>query len=62
MNTVKLLLLSQSVTALLCLLLLIWNESEASCGTTTLRLFETMFAIVSIYTMREQTKISWHYE
>ena len=59
MNTVKLLLLVQSVSALLCLLLLIWNESEVSCSTTTLRLFETMFAIVSIYTMREQAKISW---
>ena len=59
MNTVKLLLLVQSVSALLCLLLLIWNESEVSCSTTTLRLFETMFAIVSIYTMQEQAKISW---
>jgi hypothetical protein len=59
MNAVKLLLLAQSVSALLCLILLIWNESEVSCGTTTLRLFETMFAIVSVYTMREQAKISW---
>ena len=59
MNAVKLLLFAQSVSALLCLLLLIWNESEVSCGTTTLRLFETMFAIVSVYTMREQAKISW---
>mgnify|MGYP006936008417 CR=1 FL=1 len=59
MKAVKLLLLAQSVSALLCLLLLIWNESEVSCGTTTLRLFETMFAIVSVYTMREQAKISW---
>jgi hypothetical protein len=59
MNAVKLLLLAQSVSALLCLLLLIWNESEVSCGTTTLRLFETMFAIVSVYTMREQAKIFW---
>jgi hypothetical protein len=59
MKAVKLLLLVQSVSALLCLLLLIWNESEVSCGTTTLRLFETMFAIVSVYTMREQAKISW---
>ena len=59
MNAVKLLLLAQSVSALLCLLLLIWNESSVSCGTTTLRLFETMFAIVSVYTMREQTKMSW---
>lgn len=59
MNAVKLLLLVQSVSALLCLLLLIWNESELSCGTTTLRLFETMFAIVSVFTMREQAKISW---
>lgn len=59
MNALKLLLLASSVSALLCLLLLIWNESEVSCGTTTLRLFETMFAIVSVYTMREQAKISW---
>ena len=59
MNAVKLLLLAQSVSALLCLLLLIWNESLVSCDTTTLRLFETMFAIVSVYTMREQTKMSW---
>ncbi len=59
MNTIKLILLAQSVSALLCLLLLIWNESEVSCGTTTLRLFETMFAIVSVFAMKEQTKISW---
>jgi len=59
MNAVKLLLLAQSVSALLCLLLLIWNESEVSCGTTTLRLFETMFALVAWFTMREQAKISW---
>ena len=59
MKLVKLNLLATSVSALLCLLLLIWNESEVSCGTTTLRLFETMFAIVSVYTMREQAKISW---
>ena len=59
MKLVKLNLLATSVSALLCLLLLIWNESEVSCGTTTLRLFETMFAIVSVYAMREQAKISW---
>ena len=59
MNTVKLLLFTQSVSALLGLLLLIWNESEVSCGTTTLRLLETMCAIASVYTMREQAKISW---
>ena len=62
MNTVKLLLLSQSIAALLCLLLLIWNESEVSCDTITLRLFETICAIVAWWTMREQTKISWHHE
>lgn len=59
MKTVKLLLLTTSVSALLCLLLLIWNESEVSCGTITLRLYETMFAIVAWWTMREQAKISW---
>ena len=59
MNASKLLLLTQSVSALLGLLLLIWNESEISCGTTTLRLFETMFALVAWFTMREQAKISW---
>ena len=59
MNAIKLLLLAQSVAALLCLLLLIWNESEVSCDTTNLRLFETLFAIVAWFTMREQTKISW---
>lgn len=59
MKLVKVNLLVTSVSALLCLLLLIWNESEVSCGTTTLRLFETMFAIVSVFTMREQAKISW---
>ena len=59
MNLVKLNLLVTSVSALLCLLLLIWNESEVSCGATTLRLCESMFAIVAWWTMREQTKISW---
>lgn len=59
MRAIKLLLLVQSVSALLCLLLLIWNESEVSCDTTTLKLFETMFAIVAWYTMKEQSKLSW---
>ena len=59
MKLVKVDLLVVSVSALLCLLLLIWNESEVSCGTTTLKLVETMFAIVSVCTMREQAKISW---
>lgn len=59
MKLVKVNLLVISVLALLCLLYLIWNESAVSCGTTTLKLFETMFAIVSVYTMREQAKLSW---
>lgn len=59
MKLVKVNLLVISVLALLCLLLLIWNESSVSCDATTLKVVETMFSIVSVYTMREQAKISW---
>lgn len=59
MNSVKLLLLSASLSAFLCLLLLIWYESEASFDITTCKLLETMFAIASLVLMRDQAKISW---
>lgn len=62
MNLLKLNLLVASVSALLCLLLLVWNESSLSCGTTTLRLLETMFAIVAWWAIKEQAKISWKNE
>lgn len=59
MNLVKLDLIAVCLSSLIALLLMIWNESSFSCGTTTFRVFETMFAIVALGAMREQAKISW---
>lgn len=59
MNLVKLDLIALCLSSFIALMLMVWNESSFSCGTTTLKLFETMFAIVALGAMREQAKISW---
>lgn len=59
MNLVKLNLLVVSLCSLAGVLLLVWNTDSLSYGSFTWNLVETILAIVAVFTMREQTKISW---
>lgn len=58
MLQIKLLLSVGALSALICALLLLWNESEVTCGMTTCKLFETMFIVVSLVLTREVSKIT----
>lgn len=57
MRIVKLNLLVVAISSALCLLLLLWNESATTCGETTCKMLETMFAIVSLWSLREYYKL-----
>ena len=59
MNLVKLNLLVVSLSSLVGALLLIWNTNSLDYGSFTWNLVETLLIIVSVFTMKEQTKISW---
>ena len=59
MNLVKLNLLVVSLSSLAGALLLIWNTNSLNYGSFTWNLVETLLIIVSVFTMKEQTKISW---
>lgn len=59
MNLVKLNLLVVSLSSLAGALLLIWNTDSLDYGSFTWNLVETLLIIVSVFTMKEQTKISW---
>lgn len=59
MNLVKLNLLVVSLSSLAGALLLIWNTNSLDYGSFTWNLVETLLIIVSVFTMKEQTKISW---
>ena len=59
MNLVKLNLLVVSLSSLVGALLLIWNTDSLDYGSFTWNATETIFIIVSVFTMKEQTKISW---
>ena len=59
MNLVKLNLLVVSLCSLAGALLLIWNTDSLDYGSFTWNLVETILIIVSVFTMKEQTKISW---
>lgn len=57
MKIVKLNLLVVALSSTMCLLLLLWNESSTTCGETTCKLFETLFALVSLWSLREYYKL-----
>lgn len=57
MKLVKLLLLSTCISSLVLAILLLWNESEVSCGVTTCKVLETMFIIVAVATSKEAASI-----
>ena len=58
MKLVKLLLLSTCISSLIAAILLLWNESEVSCGIVTCKVLETMFIIVAVATSKEAASIN----
>ena len=58
MKLVKLLLLSICISSLIAAILLLWNESEVSCGIITCKVMETMFIIVAVATSKEAASIN----
>ena len=58
MKLVKLLLLSTCISSLIAAILLLWNESEVSCGYTICKVMETMFIIVAVATSKEAASIN----
>lgn len=57
MKLVKLLLLSTCISSLIAAILLLWNESEVSCGYYTCKVLETMFICVAVATSKEAASI-----
>ena len=57
MKLVKLLLLSTCISSLIAAILLLWNESEVSCGYHTCKVLETMFICVAVITAKEAASI-----
>ena len=58
MKLVKLSLLSTCISSLIAAILLLWNESEVSCGHTICKVMETMFIIVAVVTSKEAASIN----
>ena len=58
MKLVKLSLISTCISSLILAILLLWNESEVSCGHTICKVMETMFIIVSVVTSKEAASIN----
>ena len=57
MRLVKLSLISTCISSLILAILLLWNESEVSCGYTICKVMETMFIIVAVATSKEAASI-----
>ena len=58
MKLVKLLLLSTCISSLIAAILLLWNESEVSCGVVACKVMETMLIIVAVATSKEAASIN----
>ena len=58
MKLVKVLLLSTCISSLILAILLLWNESEVSCGHTICKVMETMFIIVAVISSKEAASIN----
>ena len=58
MKLVKLLLLSTWTSSLIAAILLLWNESEVSCGVVACKIMETMFIIVAVISSKEAASIN----
>lgn len=57
MRLIKLSLISTCISSLIAAILLLWNESEVSCGYTICKVMETMFIIVAVTTSKEAASI-----
>ena len=57
MKIVKLSLISTCISSLIAAILLLWNESEVSCGIVACKVMETMFIIVAVATSKEAASI-----
>lgn len=57
MKLVKLSLISACIASLVLAILLLWNESEVTCGVTTCKVLETMFVCVAVATSKEAASI-----
>ena len=57
MKLVKLSLISACIASLIAAILLLWNESEVSCGIVACKVMETMFIIVAVATSKEAASI-----
>lgn len=60
MKIIKLSLLSTCISSLIAAILLLWNESEVSCGVATCKVMETMFIIVAVISSREIASINYN--
>ena len=58
MRLVKLSLISTCISSLILAILLLWNESEVSCGVVVCKVMETMFIIVAVISSREAASIN----
>ena len=58
MKLVKLSLLSTCISSLIAAILLLWNESEVSCGVVACKVIETMFIIVAVISSKEIASIN----
>mgnify|MGYP006320709711 FL=1 len=58
MRLIKLSLISTCISSLIAAILLLWNESEVSCGYTICKVMETMFIIVAVITAKEAASIN----
>ena len=58
MKIVKLSLVSTCISSLILAILLLWNESEVSCGIATCKVMETMFIILAVISSREVASIN----
>ena len=57
MRLIKLSLISTCISSLIAAILLLWNESEVSCGVVACKVMETMFIIVAVVTSKEAASI-----
>ena len=57
MKLIKLSLISACIASLIAAILLLWNESEVSCGVVACKVMETMFIIVAVATSKEAASI-----
>ena len=58
MRLIKLSLISTCISSLIAAILLLWNESEVSCGVVACKVMETMFIIVAVTTAKEAASIN----